>query len=119
MKISRLDNIKITGMFTHFADSDSADKTFAWEQFNKFLYMTNELEKRGIKDIIRHGANSGAILDIPEFYLDMVRAGIILYGLMPSKEVKKSIDIIPPPRFVIKLATLFPTANSASLPEAA
>ena len=95
MKISQLNNIKITGVFTHFADSDSADKTFAWEQFNKFLYMTNELEKRGIKDIIRHGANSGAILDIPEFYLDMVRAGIILYGLMPSNEVKKSIDIIP------------------------
>lgn len=95
VKISCLPNIEITGVFTHFATADEKDKGFTYEQYNKFVYVTDELEKRGIKNIIRHAANSGAILDMPELRLDMVRAGIILYGLFPSDEVKHDIELLP------------------------
>ena len=86
-KIFSLPNIKVTGIFTHFSTADETDKTFTKTQFERFLYMTEGLEKMGHKGLIRHCANSGAIIDLPEMQLDMVRAGIILYGMMPSTEV--------------------------------
>lgn len=95
IKISKLSNIKITGIFTHFATSDEKDKSFTLEQYKRFRYVTDKLNERGLTDIIRHVANSGAILDMPELSLDMVRAGIIIYGLYPSDEVKKTIELKP------------------------
>ncbi|MBR1442843.1 MAG: alanine racemase [Firmicutes bacterium] len=96
MKISCLPNIKITGMFTHFATADEKDKTFTREQYEKFMFMKNELEKRGMNDIICHCANSGAIIDMPELNVDMVRAGIIIYGMYPSEDVRKDILELKP-----------------------
>ncbi len=93
--ISKLDNIKITGLFTHFATADEKDKSFTVLQFNRFKYVSDKLKELGFKDIICHVSNSGAILDMPELNLDMVRAGIIIYGLYPSDEVKKIIDLKP------------------------
>lgn len=95
IKISKLDNLKITGIFTHFATSDEKDKTFTMEQYKRFRYVTDKLNERGLTDIIRHVSNSGAILDMPELNLDMVRAGIIIYGLYPSDEVNKTIELRP------------------------
>lgn len=95
IKISNLPYIKITGIFTHFASSDIKNKSFTNYQFEKYMWVVKELEKNGIKGIIKHVSNSGAILDIKDYSLDMVRAGIILYGMYPSSEVLKSIDISP------------------------
>lgn len=92
---AKLKNINITGIYTHFASADEKDKTFAKEQYEKFIYMAENTEKILGKKIIKHAANSGAILDLPEFSLDMVREGIILYGLYPSEHVKKCINIRP------------------------
>lgn len=96
-KICRLSNLHPQGVFTHFAVSDEAEdgKAFTMQQFNCFMHTIEQLEKRGIKFEIRHCANSGAIIDYPETHLDMVRAGIILYGLSPSCKLKGKLDLIP------------------------
>ena len=96
-KICRLSNLHPQGVFTHFAVSDEADdgRNFTMQQFNCFMHTIEQLEKRGIRFEIRHCANSGAIIDYPETHLDMVRAGIILYGLSPSCKLKGKLDLIP------------------------
>lgn len=86
-KITRLKGVSVDGIFTHFADSDGADEAFTRQQFEIFKQLLDELEKRKIDVGTRHCCNSAATLRYPEMRLDMVRAGIILYGLMPSKEV--------------------------------
>ncbi|WP_317366531.1 alanine racemase [uncultured Tyzzerella sp.] len=95
MAIKKLPYINITGIFTHFATSDMEDKNFTKEQFEKYMWIIDKLEKRGINNLIKHVSNSGAILDLQEYRLDMVRAGIILYGMYPSTQVLKNIDIKP------------------------
>ncbi len=87
--ISKLPNIEIEGIFSHFAKADEIDKSFAKEQLEKFMKMVNDLEKKGIIIPIKHISNSAAIIDMPEANLDMVRSGILTYGLYPSEEVKK------------------------------
>ncbi|HOK62943.1 MAG TPA: alanine racemase [Soehngenia sp.] len=90
LKISTLPNISIEGIFTHFAKADEKDKTETIEQFNKFMHMVNQLEQRGLSIELKHVSNSAAIIDIPEYNLDLARPGIILYGLYPSDEVNKN-----------------------------
>lgn len=86
-KINSLPSLNIKGIFTHFAVADQVDKAYTQMQYKKLMWVCNELEKCGINIEIRHCGNSAAIIDIPEMHLDMVRAGIVLYGLAPSKEV--------------------------------
>lgn len=95
LAIKNLPYINITGIFTHFATADMKDKTFTKEQFEKYMWVIKKLEEKGINNIIKHISNSGAILDIDEYSLDMVRAGIILYGMYPSNQVLKSIKLKP------------------------
>lgn len=94
-KLFKLENLEITGIFTHFSTADEKDKSFTAEQFKRFLYMTDSIEKNGHTGLIRHCANSAAIIDMPGYQLDMVRSGIITYGLFPSDEVSKDIDLVP------------------------
>lgn len=94
-KIFELPNIKVTGVFTHFATADEKDKSFTLEQFRKFEYVTKKLNEMGYTGFDRHCANSGTILDLKEFQMDMVRAGIIIYGMYPSEEVRKEVKLYP------------------------
>jgi alanine racemase len=89
-EICSLKGLEVIGIFTHFATSDENDKAYTHEQFKKFSDFTNKLSALGIKIPIKHVSNSGAIMDVPETYLDAVRAGIILYGYYPSDEVNKN-----------------------------
>ncbi len=93
-EIEKLENIVIEGIFTHFADSDGIDKAFTQAQFSVFEMLLDELHARGINVGTKHCCNSAATLRYPEMHLDMVRAGIILYGLFPSAEVKDE-NILP------------------------
>jgi alanine racemase len=96
LAIAGLKELTLEGIFTHFASSDSADKGFAEQQFNRFLAFLGQLERSGLEFEVRHAANSGAIIEMPHTHLDMVRAGVSLYGLYPSDAVDKSrIDLIP------------------------
>lgn len=88
-KIAHLPNIEIEGIFTHFAKADFKDKTSANSQLMKFNDFIRSVEREGIEITVRHCSNSAGIMEMPKANLDMVRAGIILYGLLPSDEVKK------------------------------
>ena len=85
----------VTGVFSHFANSDAADKSFANLQIERFLHATSFFERHGLPTPTRHMANSGGVLQHPESWLDMVRPGILLYGIYPSPEVERSIPVQP------------------------
>ncbi len=88
-EISLLPNIKIDGIFTHLARADEKDKSAATEQYKRFMNFVNLLEAKGIKIPNKHISNSAAIMELGEMNLDIVRSGIITYGLYPSDEMDK------------------------------
>ncbi|SFA91597.1 alanine racemase [Clostridium frigidicarnis] len=89
MEICSLDGLIVEGIFTHFATADAENKDYTHKQFFKLKDFYNRLLLKGINIPLKHAANSGAIIDLEETYLDGVRAGIILYGYYPSNHVKK------------------------------
>ncbi len=92
-----LENLQLEGIFTHFcvSDEDEQGREFTENQFRCFKYVIDELKKFNINPPVVHCSNSGAIEDYPETYCNMVRAGIILYGLSPSPKLKDRLDLIP------------------------
>lgn len=95
-QISKLPNINIEGIFTHFSTADEADKTYSMEQLAKFNKFVDDLENEGIKFNIKHASNSAGIMDLPEAHFNAVRPGIIMYGYYPSNEViKERLDLKP------------------------
>jgi alanine racemase len=93
--VSQMSNIFVKGIFTHFATSDDSDLSFANEQLKVFRTIVTQLELEGIHIPLVHCANSGAILQMPDSYFDMVRAGIMMYGYTPSHETTESVVIKP------------------------
>ena len=83
------------GIFTHFAVADCGDsgEEYTDMQYRRFLRVVDDLGARGIKFGVVHCSNSAGILDFSKYHLDMVRAGIILYGLSPSSDVKNAINL--------------------------
>lgn len=95
-KISKLPNIKIEGIFTHFACADEADKTSAKKQKAEYDKFIGWLSEEGIEIPVKHVSNSASIIDMKDWRMDMVRSGIITYGLYPSEEVSKDVlDLRP------------------------
>lgn len=96
IKTSELSNIYLEGIFSHFARADEKDKSFAESQYSEFMNLVAELESLGLDIEIKHIANSAAIIDMPKCNLNLVRAGISLYGLYPSQDVAiKNVDLKP------------------------
>ncbi len=93
--ISTLPGLVIEGIYTHFAIADAADKTYTLQQLETYREVVKGLEEAGFTIPIKHVASSAATLDLPETHLDMVRCGIILYGLRPSTEVEPTIPLRP------------------------
>ena len=92
----RCKNVEVEGIFSHFANSDASDPGFTQMQLDWFKEVLSLYNKLSIKPPqLKHMANSGAILQVPESYFDLVRPGILLYGVYPSQEVKKSIKVKP------------------------
>lgn len=94
-KIAGLPGIELEGILTHFAEADGYSETFTRKQLDLFSDFIRELESRGHHIPLKHCANSAAIFRYPEAIFDMVRAGIVLYGLAPSAAMKAELDIIP------------------------
>lgn len=86
--MSRLPGIDLEGIYTHFAAADDPDKSYSRRQFSWFTAFMDRLKAEGVEFPVRHAANSAAILDLPETHLDMVRAGIALYGYSPFPFVR-------------------------------
>ena len=101
-QIAKLPNIIMEGIFTHFCSSDALDRSFTLLQAERFIRFCALLERNGISFRVKHCNNSAAIINYPEYSFDMVRAGILLYGLQPSAEMSAG-DI--PIRPVMSLKT--------------
>lgn len=95
-RISALENLQIDGIFTHFAKADEKDKTYFEEQFAKYQWVCRRLSEEGVEIPVHHVANSASIMELPKAQLDMVRSGIITYGLYPSDEVDASLLALHP-----------------------
>lgn len=103
IEAAQFDGIKVTGAFTHFSCADMTDAqsdAFTRTQFENFIKITDEVRAAGVNIETRHCANSAAIFRFPEFQLDMVRAGITMYGLAPNtddadtyKELKPAMQL--------------------------
>jgi alanine racemase len=83
-------SLTLEGAMTHFAQSDETEKTFANLQFARFKEVLSALEQRKIPVKLRHTCNSGGLLDLPHAHLDMVRPGILIYGVFPSPASRNS-----------------------------
>lgn len=95
-KIADLPHIELEGMFTHFSCADQKDKTYCSMQMEKYDKMTALLAERGVTIPLRHICNSAGIMEFDDHRFEMVRSGIITYGIYPSEEVKKErLDLIP------------------------
>ena len=94
-RLQRLKNLDVTGIFSHFASAVERDKTFSRRQMDTFDQVIREIRHTGTHIPVRHMANSAAVLDLPESYYDLVRPGIMIYGLYPSATVSRSISLVP------------------------
>lgn len=95
-EIAALPGIVTEGIFTHFARADEKDKSSAKEQLKIFLSMIDMLKERKVEIPFHHCSNSAGIAELKESHMDLVRAGIILYGLWPSEEIQRdSISLKP------------------------
>ena len=94
-KICDMEWLSVDGIFTHFARADETDKTATKTQYDRFIRVIRELEKAGCYIPNKHAANSAAILSFPTEELNIARAGIVIYGLLPSEEVGGDEDLRP------------------------
>ncbi len=105
-KLIGLQNVEVEGIYTHFASSDEADKNYTYQQLKIFNEILKVLSDTGNRPHFVHSANSGAIIDIPESYFDLVRPGISLYGYSPSLETTQSINLLPVMEIVSEVSSI-------------
>jgi len=88
-------NVEVEGIFSHFANADSSDLAHARLQLERFNEVLQFYKNHSLPMPIRHMANSPAILQLPDSYYDMVRPGIMLYGVYPSSEISRTVPVLP------------------------
>lgn len=88
-------HVDVVGVFTHFASADAADLSFARLQLERFLEALSFYERRSLPCPTRHAANSGAVVQLPESHLDLVRPGILCFGVYPSDETPRTLPVQP------------------------
>ncbi len=103
-KIKTMDNIDVQGIYTHFSTADEDNKEYTNDQFKIFRNVMDQIKRNNINIPFFHVANSGTILDLPNMWLDIIRPGCIIYGLYPSNEVSKNIQLYPALSFKSRIA---------------
>lgn len=88
-------SLKVEGIFSHFANSDNLELSYTHLQLERFLEVLRFYEKHSLQLPIRHISKSGSILQMPEANLDMVRPGLLLYGVYPSQEIPHTVKVKP------------------------
>ncbi|MFH2104415.1 MAG: alanine racemase [Chloroflexota bacterium] len=91
----KCEHVLIEGIYSHFANADSADLTHARLQLERFDEVVRFYEKNSLPVPLRHFANSAAVLQLPESHYEMVRPGILLYGVYPNAEIQRSVPVEP------------------------
>ena len=99
-------SLLLEGVMTHFSQSDETDKTFANLQFARYQEVLQAMAARGVTVKLRHTCNSGGFLDLPQAQLDMVRVGILLYGVLPSLVCRRIPGIEPVMSVKAKIAAI-------------
>ena len=94
-KVMEFNNIEIEGLMTHFAKADEEDKEYTYNQWDQFQMVIDRLKEENIDIPIKQAANSATIIDLPHMALNMVRPGIMMYGLRPSHEVDQDFKLKP------------------------
>ncbi|HKL12272.1 MAG TPA: alanine racemase [Halanaerobiales bacterium] len=94
-EVMSFENIKVEGLMTHFAKADEEDKDYTYNQWDQFQMVIDRLEEENIDIPIKQAANSATIIDLPHMALNMVRPGIMMYGLRPSHEVDQDFKLKP------------------------
>jgi alanine racemase len=105
-KILAEKSLQLEGVMTHFSQSDEEKKDFANLQFSRFSEILRALGEKKISVPLRHTCNSGGFLDLPHAHLDMVRVGILLYGVFPSQVCRKISGIEPVMSVKAKIAAI-------------
>jgi alanine racemase len=96
-------HVEIAGIFTHFANADGADLGHARLQLERFAEVLSFYDKRSLPTPLRHAANSGAILQLPESHLDLVRPGILFYGARPAPEIPAIVPVAAALRWITRV----------------
>ena len=91
----KCNHVEVEGIFSHFANADAGDLTHARMQLERFHEVLRFYERHSLPTPIRHIANSAAVLQLPESWLDMVRPGIMLYGVYPSPGIPHTVEVRP------------------------
>jgi alanine racemase len=95
LQLARMPHIEVEGIFTHFANADG-DEAYTRQQLERFLELLETLRRAGLEVPLRHAANSPALIGLSESHLDMVRAGLIVYGLYPAENMRKGLPHLRP-----------------------
>jgi alanine racemase len=101
-------HLRLEGLMTHFAEADSADHSFTFQQLEVFRTAQHQTSEAGIAFDILHAANSAATISLPESRFDMVRVGLVLYGLLPSEHLRDRVEPHPVLSVKSKLVRVFP-----------
>ena len=116
IEISKLPSIEVEGIFSHFSTSDEADDSYTRLQFRRFTEMTNALSEKGLDIPVKHIANSAALARFPEMQLDMVRAGVIMYGMYPSLGVDyHGLKLLPAMTFKTRVINIKEVDSGAGI----
>ena len=113
--VTAMPGIELEGIFSHFALADIRDKSFTRQQIRRFEEACAAVAAAGIRIPIRHIAESAAILDLPEVHFDMVRAGIVQYGIWPSDEVARPLHLRPAMRFCARIVYIKTVSAGTSI----
>ena len=96
LRMKELPMIEMEGVFTHFANADMRNQEFTIKQIEKYCQMVKKMEDAGVHFSLKHCANSAGIIEMSEQKFDLVRAGIISFGMWPSDEVKRNVVQLKP-----------------------
>ncbi|MBU0997506.1 MAG: alanine racemase [Firmicutes bacterium] len=107
-QISKMNNLNITGIYTHFEGAEKEDSSHTLHQFNVYMSLIKELEKRKVNVGIRHVCNSSATIKFPEMHLDMVRCGIAIYGYPPVETNLKFEPVMTLASKIISMRNVVP-----------
>jgi len=128
-RVNSFKHLEVEGLMTHFAKADEEDKQYTYNQWDLFQMVIDKLEEENINIPIKQAANSATIIDLPEMALNMVRPGIMMYGLRPSHEVDEDFQLKPvlswkakiiylkevPPKTGISYGTTYITEKKAKI----
>jgi alanine racemase len=105
-RVAELKNLRIEGLCTHLSSAEEEDGGFTRGQIEDFRSLIGRLAEMGINIPLKHAANSAGLLNYPDSHLDMVRPGLIIYGLHPSDGTSRAIDLKPAMSFKTRVSYL-------------